>query len=210
MKAFPQQIRQVDEMYGDNANLPLHEVCAWPCEHDISSTDPIISSRKGMAIAALLQEYPEAAHMSNRNLDTPLELAVSAGSTWDFGVRKLCRAYAEAVCVQSKNTLLFPFMTAAAASSMVSSRHPPIPSSKRSLMTHLKNLAKHDVQRVRTIYGLLRANPLVLINCFLQQGDEEISEELPVSELKESGFSPHINDLWASVNLDDKFEWTTF
>lgn len=203
MTAFPDQVQQADEMYGDDGNLPLHEVCAWPCEYDCTSTDPVISSRKGMAIAGLLLEFPEAAHTRNRHLQTPLELAVSSGTTWDIGVRKICRAYQEAVCVQSQRTGLFPFMTAAVAAGEISRHQQPLPSSKRSLMTHLKNLAKQDLQSVRTIYGLLRANPLVLINCFLSDTRDED---------KLTGFSPQTKELWASTNFGDSQHgsWTQF
>ena len=189
-------------MYGDDGNLPLHEVCAWPCEYDCTSTDPVISSRKGTAIAALLQVHPEAAKVSNRHLETPLELAVSTGTTWDIGVRKICRAYPDAVCLQSKRTGLYPFMTAAVASGEISRQQRPLPSSKRSLMTHLKNLAKQDLQSVRTIYGLLRANPFVLIDCFLDQGGDEE---------KRKGISPLMKELWDSTTFNDsQQEWTQF
>jgi hypothetical protein len=202
MHAFPNQIRQADEMYGDDGNLPLHEVCAWPCEYDCTSTDPVISSRKGTALAALLQVHPEAAKVSNRHLETPLELAVSTGTTWDIGVRKICRAYPDAVCLQSKRTGLYPFMTAAVASGEISRQQRPLPSSKRSLMTHLKNLAKQDLQSVRTIYGLLRANPFVLIDCFLDQGGDEE---------KRKGISPLMKELWDSTVFNDsQQEWTQF
>ena len=200
MHAFPKQIKERNGMYGDDGNLPLHEVCAWPCEYDCTSTDPVISSRKGMAIAALLLEYPEAANTLNRHLQTPLELAVSTGTTWDIGVRKIYRAYPEAVCLQSKRTGLFPFMTAAVAGGEISRQQWPLPSSKRSLMTHLKNLAKQDLQLVRTIYGLLRANPRVMFNCFLGEDDEED---------KFNGFSQLTKELWASRNYGDSL-WTQF
>lgn len=203
MNAFPKQIRQADEMYGDDGNLPLHEVCAWPCEYDCTSTDPVISSRKGTAIAALLQEFPEAAQVANKHSQTPLELAVSTGTTWDFGVRKMCRAYPAAVRIQSKCTVLYPFMTAAVAAGEISRHQQPLPSSKRSIMTHLKNLAKQDLQSVRTIYGLLRANPKVLINCFQEQKGTD------------DGFSASLtNVLWASTTFGDSNHspsgWTQF
>jgi hypothetical protein len=196
MHVFPLQIRQVDEMYGDDGNLPLHTVCAWPCEYDCTSTDPVIPSRKGMAIVALLKEYPEASKVFNRYGETPLELAVSTGTTWDFGVRKLCRAYPEAVCIPSKRTGLYPFMTAAVARGIISRQQEPLPSSKRSLMSHVKNLARQDLQSVRTIYGILRANPFVLINCFLKE--EESKKCLQ--------FSSSLQDLWASKN-DSSIDW---
>lgn len=150
-------------MHGNDGNLPLHEVCSWPCEQDSASTDPVISSRKGMAISALLQRYPNAAFACNNNDETPLDLALATGTTWDGGVRKLVRAYPASVSIQNSTTGLFPFMTAAAVSQSTANNDLPLPSSKRSLMTHLKNVAKRDLQTVRTIYGLLRADPDVII-----------------------------------------------
>jgi len=198
MNAFPFQLKEIDRMYGDDANLPLHEVCAWPCECDSTSTDPVISSRKGVAIAMLVQEYPEAAKISNRHQQTPLELAVSTGTTWDIGVRKLCRANLKAVCIPSPKTGLYPFMTAAVTAGEMR-RQDPLSSSKRSLMTHLKNLAKQDLQFVRTIYGLLRSNPLVLINCFLSE-EEDQDCSFPTNKTQPDN---NLDSLLASVNLDD-------
>lgn len=47
--AFPDHIKAKDEMHGDDGNLPVHSICLWPCEQEDSvSTDPVISSRKGI------------------------------------------------------------------------------------------------------------------------------------------------------------------
>jgi hypothetical protein len=164
LSAFPDQIKVTDEMHGKDGNLPLHSVCSWPCEQDSLSSDPVISSRKGMAISALLQRYPNAAFVCNRHHETPLDLAIASGTTWDGGVRKLVRAYPAAVSIRNANTGLYPFMTAAAAEALQSTENYQAPpsSTKRSLMTYLKNMAKKDLQAVRTIYGLLRADPEVL------------------------------------------------
>jgi len=159
MTAFPNQIKEKDEMHGNDGNLPLHEVCSWPCEQDTVSSDPVISSRKGMAISALLQRYPNAAFALNNNNETPLSLALSTGTTWDGGVRKLVRAYPASASIQNSTTGLYPFMTAATVARSTVDSNLPMPSTKRSLMTHLKNVAKRDLQNVRTIYGLLRADP---------------------------------------------------
>lgn len=202
MHAFPIQIRQIDEMHGDDGNLPLHEVCSWPCEEDVASTDPVIPSRKSMAIASLLVEYPDAAKARNRNQQVPLALAVASGTTWDTGVRKLVRAYPEAVSIASTRSRLFPFMEAAVAAGVSVNRQEPLPSSQRPLMTHLKNVSKQDLQYVRTIYGLLRANPKILINC--------------VTEQKQPGWEIFDCDqesaLWASDVFTDSSQsgWTNF
>jgi hypothetical protein len=184
MAAFPNQIKEKDEMHGSDGNLPLHEVCSWHCEQDTDSLDPVISSRKGMAIAALLQRYPNAAFACNNNDETPLDLAIATGTTWDGGVRKLVRAYPASASIKSSTTGLFPFMTAATVARSTVNSTLPLPSSKRSLMTHLKNMAKRDLQTVRTIYGLLRADPDVLI-----ADDDDSDEESESSSGSESGSS---------------------
>lgn len=194
MHAFPKQVRLADEMNGDSGNLPLHHVCSWACELDHTSTDPVVSSRKGMAIAALLHDYPDAARVENRNGELPLALAVTSGTTWDIGVRKLVRAFPDAVALPSPTTGLFPFMTAAVAAGGSSTKKRDLPHvSKRSLKTHLRNKAKQDLQSVRTIYGLLRANPRALIGCVVEGGTSWTAN------------FPNMNDssLWASSPLQD-------
>lgn len=161
--AFPDQIRAKDEMHGDShGNLPLHEVCSWPCAQDFMSSNPVISSRKGMAISALLQRYPVAACVCNHDQQTPLDLAISSGTTWDGGIRKLVRAYPSTVSHVNAKTGFYPFVSAAETFHRESTAPAPIPSTTRDLVTYLKNMAKWDLQSVRTIYGLLRADPIVL------------------------------------------------
>ena len=145
--AFPRQVKQTLESIEGIINLPLHTVCAWPCHQDyVSSADAIVSSRKSMAISRILEEYPDAAKQTNSNHETCLELALKTGTTWDHGVRRLVRTYPKAIKLQSRRTGLYPFMTAAAAAPKASFR-------------------KHTLKSVRTIYGLLRSNPKVLIQC---------------------------------------------
>ena len=194
MTAFPNQIKEKDEMHGNVGNFPLHEVCSWPCEQDSASTDPVISSRKGMAISALRQRYPNAAFVSNNNGKTPLDLALATGTTWDGGVRKLVRAYPASVSIQNSTTGLFPFMTAAAVSHSLDNSNVPLPSTKRSLMTHLKNMAKKDLQRVRTIYGLLRTDPDVII----ADNDEDSSGNDSTSSADEDDDESSGNDSTSS------------
>lgn len=193
MAAFPNQIKEKDEMHGSDGNLPLHEVCSWPCK-DAASADPVISSRKGMAISALLQRYPNAVYVTNNNRETPLDLAIATGTTWDGGVRKLVRAYPASASIRNATTGLFPFMTAAtvASSTVNNSNNVPLPSTKRSLMTHLKNLAKRDLQTVRTIYGLLRADPDVMI------ADDDDSDD----ESSEASFEDLSGDESSEITFD--------
>jgi len=222
MNAFPSQIRELDEMHhhGRNytgvGNLPLHEVCSWPCaQEDVASTDPVIPSRKGMAIAALLGEYPQAAKMVNAKGQTPLELAVESGTTWDSGVRKLVRAHPAAVSKRSTQYANFyPFLCAAVAAGESSKRQEPLPSSKRSLMSHLKNVSKQDLQFVRTIYGLLRANPLVLMNVVAEGSRNNEQERLPTN-WEAFPLSQDAAALWASsvqlqLQEEDSTQWTDF
>ena len=110
-----------------------------------------------MAISRIMEEYPEAARETNSNHETCLELALKTGTTWDHGVRRLVRAYPKAIKFQSRSTGLYPFMTAAAAAPKASFR-------------------KHTLKSVRTIYGLLRSNPKVLIQC--HQKGVNMREEL--------------------------------
>eukprot|EP00549_Striatella_unipunctata_P006078 CAMPEP_0118712970 /NCGR_PEP_ID=MMETSP0800-20121206/25197_1 /TAXON_ID=210618 ORGANISM="Striatella unipunctata, Strain CCMP2910" /NCGR_SAMPLE_ID=MMETSP0800 /ASSEMBLY_ACC=CAM_ASM_000638 /LENGTH=84 /DNA_ID=CAMNT_0006618251 /DNA_START=44 /DNA_END=294 /DNA_ORIENTATION=+ len=84
MRAFPKQIRERDEM-GEDGDLPLHYVCKWPSIQDGTSSDPVVSSRKFMAISALLQEYPEAANINNNWGRMPLIMAIQSGTSWDGG-----------------------------------------------------------------------------------------------------------------------------
>mmetsp|Transcript_1962 Transcript_1962/g.3453 ORF Transcript_1962/g.3453 Transcript_1962/m.3453 type:complete len:541 (-) Transcript_1962:360-1982(-) len=195
MNAFPDQVGMPDEANGDCGNLPLHHVCAWPCEIDCSSMDPIVSSRKGMAIAALLEDFRDAARAKNSRGQLPLHLAVASGTTWDFGVRKLVRAFPDALLAPSPTSRLFPFMMAASVAAKTEQQDKKedlLPkTSKRSLMTHMRNLAKKDLQSIRTIYGLLRANPRVLSQCFLEPEDLCWNNELSNS-LNDS------SSLWAS------------
>eukprot|EP00540_Astrosyne_radiata_P003541 CAMPEP_0116844408 /NCGR_PEP_ID=MMETSP0418-20121206/12669_1 /TAXON_ID=1158023 /ORGANISM="Astrosyne radiata, Strain 13vi08-1A" /LENGTH=510 /DNA_ID=CAMNT_0004475353 /DNA_START=206 /DNA_END=1738 /DNA_ORIENTATION=+ len=200
MSAFPKQISMPDEMNPDVGNLPLHEVCSWPCEIDTSSTDPVVPSRKAIAIASLLQGYPEAAVTPNRKEQTALELAVASGTTWDNGVRKLLRAYPSAVSMPSPISRLYPFMIAASVGFKRSRQKEPMPSSKRSLMTHLKNQAKKELYSIRTIYGLLRANPFVLVNCF--------EEHTPAPSQR--GFQSLPDSFWASTTTNRTDKWVEF
>lgn len=77
MRAYPEQVRQVDERTG---NLPLHFVAAW----DVS--DPTTVSRKSMALNALVSEYPEGGKVRNRRGKTPMSLALESGTSWDSGI----------------------------------------------------------------------------------------------------------------------------
>jgi hypothetical protein len=167
MAAFPNQVKEKDEMHGTDGNLPLHEVCSWRQQSTLA--DSVIATRKGMAITALVQRYPNAVFVCNNRGESPLDLALSSGTTWDGGIRKLVRTYPASASIRSSPSGLYPFLTAAAvATSTENNTDAVLPSSKRSLMTHLKNEAKRDLQTVRTIYGLLRADPDIMI-----PGDEE-------------------------------------
>jgi hypothetical protein len=155
--AFPRQVKQTLESIDGVINLPLHTVCSWPCHQDyVSSADAVVSSRKSMAISRIMEEFPDAAKEVNSRHETCLELALRTGTTWDHGVRRLVRAYPKAIKIQSQVTGLYPFMTAAAAAPKASFR-------------------KHTLKSIRTIYGVLRSNPKVLVQCH-QKGVQERDE----------------------------------
>ena len=145
--AFPRQVKQTLESKDGVHNLPLHLICSWPCHQDYGGTgEAVVSIRKSMAIARVLDEYPEACREKNNRGETPLELALKTGTTWDNGIRRLIRMYPKSLKIQSKQTGLYPFMTAAAAALKFTTE-------------------KQDLQSLRTVYGLLRSNPKVLIQC---------------------------------------------
>jgi hypothetical protein len=150
--AFPRQIKQPVEDKDELQNLPIHAVCSWPCHQDYkSASEAMVSMRKSMALTRVIEEYPTSVKATNRRGETPLELALKTGTTWDAGIRRLVKAYPKGLKLQSKNTGLYPFMTAAAAA---------ISTSK-----------KRELQSVRTIYGLLRSNPKILVQAW-QKGQE--------------------------------------
>eukprot|EP00521_Asterionellopsis_glacialis_P006819 CAMPEP_0195283520 /NCGR_PEP_ID=MMETSP0707-20130614/2042_1 /TAXON_ID=33640 /ORGANISM="Asterionellopsis glacialis, Strain CCMP134" /LENGTH=651 /DNA_ID=CAMNT_0040342703 /DNA_START=134 /DNA_END=2089 /DNA_ORIENTATION=+ len=183
MKAFTTQSRLPDVMHNFICNFPLHQVCTWPCEVEssiFSSSDSVIASRKSAAIGALLQEYPHASRIPNALHQTPLELAVSSGTMWDGGVRKLVKSNPMAVSYPSPTTGLYPFMTAAAVACVpaeIYQQRSPIETTKRGLVSKLKRLAKRELDTLRTVYGLLRSDPTVLINRFQNFEEEEEEEE---------------------------------
>jgi hypothetical protein len=199
MAAFPNQIKEVDEMHGTDGNLPLHEVCSWPQQS--AAEDPVIATRKGMAITALVQRYPNAAFVCNSRGESPLDLALSTGTTWDGGIRKLVRTYPASASIRSSATGLYPFMTAAAvAASSDNASDLVLPSSKQSLMTHLKNEAKRDLQTVRTIYGLLRADPDVMLPADEEESDNDDDCLSDISH--DNAFNNDDNGFVSSSELD--------
>jgi len=144
--AFPRQVKETLESKDGVENLPIHLVCGWKCPSDES----VVSYRKSQAIARLLEEYPDGAKKRNNKGETPLELALSTSTTWDLGIRRLVRAFPKAIKFACPTNGLYPFMLAAAAAD-----------------THHDNdETSRDIQAIRTIYGLLRSSPKVLINCF--------------------------------------------
>jgi hypothetical protein len=145
--AFPRQVKSPFEDADGLRNLPLHLICSWPCHQDYGrSGSAVVSTRKSMAITRILDEYPGAAKETNARRETALELALKTGTTWDNGVKRLMGYYPKAIKIQSRQTGLYPFMTAAVAATS----------------TH----RRQEVQSIRTIYGILRSKPSVLDRCF--------------------------------------------
>jgi hypothetical protein len=155
--AFPRQIKLPIEDNVDLGNLPLHAICSWPCHHDNLSGgvgEARVSTRKSMAINRVLEEYPLAVKVKNNLGESPLELALKAGTTWDGGVRRLVKANPKALKEQSPTTGLYPFMTAAAVAADIDEK-------SKSLESSLA-IRTQELLATRTIYGLLRSNPNVL------------------------------------------------
>lgn len=205
MAAFPNQVKEKDEMHGTDGNLPLHEVCSWPQESTLAI--PVIATRKGMAITALVQRYPNAVFACNARGESPLDLALSTGTTWDGGIRKLVRTYPASASTRNSATGLYPFMTAAAVAAAGSAeqngRDSPLVSSKRSLMTRLKNEAKRDLQTVRTIYGLLRADPDVMM---ADEDDSDDDDDDSLSAIEQAGSFE--DDDECGIVSSDELEWS--
>ena len=175
--AFPRQIKKPIEDKDEISNLPLHAVCSWPCHQDHKgSSDAVVSIRKSNAISHLLLEYPLAVKTFNGRVESALELALITGTTWEGGVRRLVKAYPKALRFKSRNTGLYPFMTAAAAARYNAAAGTP-PKVSRTNKRSLKRSSsqtksspaeqspgalKQELQSLRTIYSLLRSNPKVL------------------------------------------------
>lgn len=149
---FPRQVKQSVLDKDSLDNLPLHAVCSWPLGNiHHSTTQALCVSRKSQAITKLLDEHPMAIKVTNGRGETALELAVKTGTTWEGGVRRLVKAYPKALRMQSKQTGLYPFMTAACAA-------------------EASTFGERDARALRMIYGLLRSNPKVLTIAL--QGDD--------------------------------------
>jgi hypothetical protein len=93
---YPKQVSERDprdELY----NLPLHNICSWRCDQEIICGDPFFLSRKVKAIQCLLEEYPEAARMTNNMSETPLQLAIESCTPWHGGLEMLVRTCPKAL-----------------------------------------------------------------------------------------------------------------
>jgi hypothetical protein len=93
---FPQQL-EIRDPRGELYNLPLHEVASWRCDAEIISGDPFVIRRKARAIRLLLDEYPAAARTTNNMGETPLQLAIEAGTPWHGGLEVLVMACPKAL-----------------------------------------------------------------------------------------------------------------
>jgi len=99
---FPEEVRRKDPK---NHNLPLHIA---------ASQGNVIS---GYWTQVLLQEYPEAARVHNKDMRLPFNLMVESGNEWknDEVWKKLMDAAPEAICEKDKKNMLYPFMAACAS-----------------------------------------------------------------------------------------------
>ena len=140
MRVFPHQLKTPDRR---ESMLPLHLVCQWGAArhlykstaaswrrraykggHCRSSTrwfganvDPIVLSRKRMAISALVREYPGGTSALNAKGETPLVCALRSDTRWDGGLCRLVkRGSTAALTIPDPVTHLYPFLLAASSS----------------------------------------------------------------------------------------------
>lgn len=153
IRAFPNQVREFDGTDSDSnggggGDLPLHIVAGW-------SSQGLGGDRRGAALCALLTEYPEAAEIKNKDGRTALVLALERGASWERGgIRRLVRAFPDAVAERDEKTGLLPFMIAA-------SQRSSGPSKGVGILGRLSQRSA-ELHGVRTAFELLRYNPDVM------------------------------------------------
>lgn len=96
VNTYPKQVSERDPT-GDIYNLPLHEVCSWRADSENIAGDPFIATRKFKAMRMLLEQFPEAARMTNNCGETPLQLAVETCTPWHGGLEALVEACPKAL-----------------------------------------------------------------------------------------------------------------
>ncbi|KAL7571965.1 hypothetical protein ACA910_001627 [Epithemia clementina (nom. ined.)] len=96
VNTYPKQVSERDPT-GDIYNLPLHEVCSWRADSENVAGDPFIATRKFKAMRMLLEQFPEAARMTNNCGETPLQLAVETCTPWHGGLEALVEACPKAL-----------------------------------------------------------------------------------------------------------------
>ena len=77
--------------------FPLHEVCSWRADTENVAGDPFVATRKFKAMRMLLEQFPEAARMTNNCGETPLQLAVETCTPWHGGLEVLVEACPKAL-----------------------------------------------------------------------------------------------------------------
>lgn len=191
VRAFPKQIRETAE----GGNLALHIVCSWGSDKvklsdsgndagaedgangnvlaatsNVSTADTVEASRRGMVLCALLGEYAKAAGMSNDEGRYPLSLALCTGGMWDSGIRRLVRAYPDALQIKDGPTGMYPFMIAAVGRQ--EAQPPPETAANGSSKDNkqedhggtdsFKARRRRELNEMRTVYELLRQDPRVM------------------------------------------------
>ena len=134
---YPQQVQDEDE-YG---NLPLHIACRRTCGYNLKEDhlnfdcyeeeSPACScycpcfwndcripnydmnpTELMSILDPLLEQYPEAASIPNKDGRLPLHLAIECGRSWYNGVKILYRAAPDVIRSQDPLTGLYPFQLA--------------------------------------------------------------------------------------------------
>jgi ankyrin repeat protein len=126
MKRYPDELSVVDEL--DGGNLPLHLIAQ---QADADDTDDLLGE--------ILNAYPPAACVRNRDGATPLDLAIQSGRQWETSIGTLLQANPNALW---ESTVYDIF----------DNLHPLV----------FATLLRHDAASL--VFGMLRAKP-GLVRC---------------------------------------------
>jgi len=106
LQILPMEIQVVNE----DGNLPLHIAASAP-PYETNKPAELASGRP---IHLLLNRFPAGSKKLSRKGRLPLHLALASGKTLDNGIDALVDSFPESVRMRDPETMLFPFMLAAA------------------------------------------------------------------------------------------------
>jgi ankyrin repeat protein len=152
-ESFPNAIRQPES--NSRGWLPLHMVSA--CRRSTS-----------FLIEKLVELYPEAAHVPDREGQFPLHLACGAGKSWEGGLKVLFEANASALTTYDKKQQV-PFYIAAYlyCRGNPSNRSTPIAEVKpipSVAALKEKTVNSEEAAELDILYQLLRSDPSIVLS----------------------------------------------